>query len=237
MLNNQTWFVGWPSRAALESLPLDHVELRPSQFSLALSCKSRWLAHPTYYYHATVCSSLINCQFFRFTELIVKKHYEVSIHQQNCMLYTFGILFNLLAFFTIDSGLSVEGKNFYLKQFSNFSLFRNHSSRNKFCSIQQGVASLYHLSKFFFCLGGHSVLSKLKYLFHDFNLWVISIVCCEVLIYIVYLWNDCPEIMVSRNTSTLYHPGCGHGLKLEQKIGTEIGSILFRSGPIPCLLS
>ena len=62
----------------------------------------------------TVC--MLNCQLFRFAELIVKKQYEVSIHQQNCMLYTFGVLFNLLAFFAIEASPSVsaEGKNFYL---------------------------------------------------------------------------------------------------------------------------
>ena len=42
-----------------------------------------------------------------------------------------------------------------------------------------------------------------------------------------------------KNTSTLYHSGCGSHVKLEQKMGTPTwaGSILFRSGPIPCLFS
>jgi hypothetical protein len=39
VLRDQTWVIRWLPEAPLESLRLDQVELRPSQFSLALSCK------------------------------------------------------------------------------------------------------------------------------------------------------------------------------------------------------
>ena len=39
---------------------------------------------------------------------MVKKQYEVSIHQQNCMLYAFGVLFNSLAIFTVEGRTSTS---------------------------------------------------------------------------------------------------------------------------------
>ena len=45
VLRDQTRVIRWLSEALLESLPLDHVELRPSQFSLALSYNEGCLAH------------------------------------------------------------------------------------------------------------------------------------------------------------------------------------------------
>ncbi len=39
VLRDQTRVIRWLPEALLESLPLDHVQLRPSPFSLALNCK------------------------------------------------------------------------------------------------------------------------------------------------------------------------------------------------------
>ena len=39
-----------------------------------------------------------------YTEMIIKKRPQRSIHVQNFYLYTFGIFFNVLAMFTYDSG-------------------------------------------------------------------------------------------------------------------------------------
>ncbi|XP_028399150.1 probable UDP-sugar transporter protein SLC35A4 [Dendronephthya gigantea] len=74
-----------------------------------------------------------------WTELIVKRQYEVSIHQQNCMLYAFGVLFNFLAIFTVE-----------VKTSSNSPVE-----------------------------GDSSIFSKLNNLFHDYNIWVVAIVCSE----------------------------------------------------------
>lgn len=75
-----------------------------------------------------------------WTELIVKKQYEVSIHQQNCMMYTFGVVFNLVAFLTTGT---ISSK-----------------------SSSEGIPI--------------NVFWKLKDLFHDFNTWVIVLLCSEV---------------------------------------------------------
>ncbi|XP_046839147.1 probable UDP-sugar transporter protein SLC35A4 isoform X3 [Xenia sp. Carnegie-2017] len=132
-----------------------------------------------------------------WTEVMVKRQYDLSLHQQNVMLYFFGVLLNIVGFLIVDSPSFSTGGNENLSHKIN-NIFHHYNPWVKViicseicCGLIVSIVMKHasNITKLFITSSSILVTTLFAFLLFKFELNVFLIIAVVLIIFALCLYN------------------------------------------------